>query len=318
MAFEVLCRKKSFPARWKLIPNMQKSWQGLVNKGTCRDKIFIQKRTTMWKDRMQGGQNKSQNRLDFRLPEAIRTGQQKISLLTTAIPDKPILSPKEAAGKHTPLPVFLPEGQGDSSRFLEQVAQCCDGLEPSPAMQPGLERSIRQYRTLGEQGRLKLAETLQQLGALLREKGDKPSALRCFEESLAILRKLPPSDRAAPLAGGLKQAGDILYGMQRLPEAARYFEEALRISEKNPILSSDSEKLEAAAIATLSAAIRIEQAAGEQEGDIGRRASEFIALSEKYLKAIREEEYLVKKRMEELKYVNRVLRGIIGLRRNRG
>ena len=112
------------------------------------------------------------------------------------------------------------------------------------------------------------------------------------------------------MARVLKQTGSMHYEMQHLPEAFHYFEKALDIATKSACPPSDSEKLEAAAIATLSAAIQMEISI-EGQAATGQHASYFIALAEKFMEGLNEEGHFVKKRMEELKYMNRVLKGML-------
>ena len=249
---------------------------------------------------MVDGTNGFHKQMDFSLPEAIRVDQQRL-----------LPSSKAMAEAQAPHPLFLPEGQEDSSRFLKQVAKCSEGLDNSAELRAGLEQSISYYRNLNEAGQLKLAEALQQLGALHHKEGTRQKALSCYEESLSLLRQLPADDAAAPMDRALKQTGSIHYEMQRLPEAFHYFEKALDIATKSACPPSDSEKLEAAAIATLSAAIQMEIAIEGQAKATGQQASHFIALAEKFMEGLNEEGRLVKKRMEELKYMNRVLKGML-------
>lgn len=234
--------------------------------------------------------------------EEARPGEQMLSFFT---PGEPAVRPK---GYIPPAP-FTPAGQKGALLLSEDAENCTEEPEDVQAKLAGLEKAINYYRSSGKTGRPKLAESLQQLGSLYQDEGNHKEALRHYEESLSLLQQMPPSEAASPKAQALKQLGSLHYELQHLPEALQYFEAALNLTEEQFTPQSDPAKLEASAIAILSAALRI--ATGEQAGTNGRSASQFITLAERYLKRLGQEGHLVKKRMEELKYTKRVLEGLL-------
>ena len=244
---------------------------------------------------------------DFSLPEAIQIDVQRLDSLSTDVPEQRLPFPQDMSPEHLSCLPALPNEQNSSSRFLQQVRICSEGLEDSSAKRPGLEKAISRYRNQEEAGQLKLAEAIQQLGALSHKEGKWEEALLHYEESLAILRLLPLSEAAAPVSWALKQMGSLHYEMQHLKTAIHCLEEALDLTEKHTAPRSSQEKLEVAAMATLAAAIRMELLIEGQGNTTGRNASQFLTLAQYYLDGLNEEDHLVKKRSEELKYMNRIL-----------
>lgn len=249
---------------------------------------------------------------DLSLPEAIKVDKQNLDLFSGAEPEsRPSFPRAGSLERQAPFIPFVAAGQNDKARFLEEMEKCAVGLEELQARRAGLDKTIARYRELGRPGQLKLAEALQQLGALYREEGDKQKAMQHYEESLSTLRLMPFSETNTLVAGVLKELGSLHCEMQQLPAALLYFEEALNITRQHSTPLSDPAKLEAAAIASLAAAIRMNIPIQKQAGTNGRSASQLLALAEQFLAGLNEEGHLVKKRLEELKYLKRVMEGLL-------
>ncbi|MCB0565112.1 MAG: tetratricopeptide repeat protein [Phaeodactylibacter sp.] len=203
------------------------------------------------------------------------------------------------------------EGPAGLPELLEELAQLYHARGDSPAALSSQKQAIGHYHNLGRPYRLKLAHALQQLGAMHQTGGDMTAALRRHEESLSILRRLPPSESALLTIQALKYMGGLHYEMQHFPAAIQCFEETLNLTEKYQAQQLPPVKLEAAAMATLAAAMRMGLANKEQTITNTRSTAQFITLAEQYLDGLDREDHLVEKRLEELKYLKRVLEGLL-------
>ena len=155
------------------------------------------------------------------------------------------------------------------------------------------------------------AEALQQLGSLYQEEGEEKEALQYYEQSLSILKALPAAESAPLILLAMKQIGSIHYEMEHFAPALQSFEKALELIGKYTPGPPAPVKLEAAAMATLSAAIQMEQTAGGRKAGGSRDAAQFISLAEQYLDDLEEEDALVEQRQEELNALKGILKGML-------
>lgn len=242
--------------------------------------------------------------------EVIGFGGQILPFFTPAEPVKQLTLPEAAIRERAPsAPPFVLAGQEEPPSFSENTEKCTEETENVQAKRAELEKAVNYYRSAGKTSWLELAGSLQQLGSLYQNEGNRDEALRHYEESLSLLQQMPSSETASSKAHALKQLGSLHYELQRFPEALQHFEAALDLTEKHFTPQSGPSKLEASSIAILSAALRM--ATGEQARINGRSTPQFIALAERYLEGLDQENHLVRKRMEELKYSKRVLEGLL-------
>ncbi|MCB0560073.1 MAG: tetratricopeptide repeat protein [Lewinellaceae bacterium] len=200
-------------------------------------------------------------------------------------------------------------GSADLPELLEELAQLHHARGDSAAALSALEQAISHYHRLGRPYQLRLAEALQQQGALHQTAGNKPAALGRYEESLSILRQRAPSEAALLTIQALKHMGCLHYEMQHFPEAIQCLEETLHLTEIYLPQQTAPVKLETAAVATLAAAIRMSLPTNTVTTT--RSTTQFITLAEQYLDGLDGGDHLVDKRREELKYVKRVLEGLL-------
>ena len=199
-----------------------------------------------------------------------------------------------------------------SPEIMEEWNHNKEDIDTLSAAAAVLEKAVAHYRNRGEAERLKLAGALMELAGLDQQREDQQEALNHYQESLSVLQQLPLSQAATPMIKVLKQMGSLHYEMQHFPETARCFEEALGLSGQSTTSPSGPAKLEAAAMATLAAAIRMAPAT-TGHGQSGRHAARRLTtLAEQYLNGVdKEEGYLVDKQQGELRAQLGVLKRLL-------